>query len=162
MHVKNNRSNNPPFRRQINSWVRNYNNSKVWPPDGHATSVERNINNVLTKMYCTNKREETAGTFHLLSFLLKTAAAKYAFSKALDYNKIKRCKTFSYLITLSYKILLLSFSCINHDDWDFLTWSMCWCCQVLHLIAERGNICQQIHLPAQSGSSKVLKAMRRG
>ncbi|XP_034538328.1 CDK5 regulatory subunit-associated protein 1 [Notolabrus celidotus] len=34
--------------------------------------------------------------------------------------------------------------------------------EVLHLIAERGNICQQIHLPAQSGSSRVLKAMRRG
>ncbi|XP_044077814.1 CDK5 regulatory subunit-associated protein 1 isoform X2 [Siniperca chuatsi] len=34
--------------------------------------------------------------------------------------------------------------------------------EVLHLIAERGNICQQIHLPVQSGSSKVLKAMRRG
>ncbi|KAM9362323.1 mitochondrial tRNA methylthiotransferase CDK5RAP1 [Symphorus nematophorus] len=34
--------------------------------------------------------------------------------------------------------------------------------EVLHLIAERGNICQQIHLPAQSGSSKVLEAMRRG
>ncbi|XP_074522772.1 mitochondrial tRNA methylthiotransferase CDK5RAP1 [Halichoeres trimaculatus] len=34
--------------------------------------------------------------------------------------------------------------------------------EVLHLIAERGNICQQIHLPAQSGSSSVLEAMRRG
>lgn len=34
--------------------------------------------------------------------------------------------------------------------------------EVLHLIAERKNICQQIHLPAQSGSSKVLQAMRRG
>ncbi|XP_070758062.1 mitochondrial tRNA methylthiotransferase CDK5RAP1 [Enoplosus armatus] len=34
--------------------------------------------------------------------------------------------------------------------------------EVLHLIAERGNVCQQIHLPAQSGSSRVLKAMRRG
>ncbi|KAK5934577.1 hypothetical protein CgunFtcFv8_014966 [Champsocephalus gunnari] len=34
--------------------------------------------------------------------------------------------------------------------------------EVIHLIAERGNICTQIHLPAQSGSSKVLKAMRRG
>uniref|UniRef100_A0AAQ6A090 Mitochondrial tRNA methylthiotransferase CDK5RAP1 n=1 Tax=Amphiprion ocellaris TaxID=80972 RepID=A0AAQ6A090_AMPOC len=34
--------------------------------------------------------------------------------------------------------------------------------EVLHLIAERGNICNQIHLPAQSGSSQVLKAMRRG
>ncbi|XP_013856537.1 CDK5 regulatory subunit-associated protein 1 [Austrofundulus limnaeus] len=34
--------------------------------------------------------------------------------------------------------------------------------EVLHLIAERRNICQHIHLPAQSGSSKVLQAMRRG
>ncbi|XP_029990111.1 mitochondrial tRNA methylthiotransferase CDK5RAP1 [Sphaeramia orbicularis] len=34
--------------------------------------------------------------------------------------------------------------------------------QVLHLIAERRNICKQIHLPAQSGSNEVLKAMRRG
>ncbi|XP_017296633.1 CDK5 regulatory subunit-associated protein 1 [Kryptolebias marmoratus] len=34
--------------------------------------------------------------------------------------------------------------------------------EVLHLIAERRNVCKQIHLPAQSGSSQVLKAMRRG
>ncbi|XP_061687504.1 CDK5 regulatory subunit-associated protein 1 [Syngnathoides biaculeatus] len=34
--------------------------------------------------------------------------------------------------------------------------------EVLHLIAERENLCKQIHLPAQSGSSQVLKAMRRG
>lgn len=34
--------------------------------------------------------------------------------------------------------------------------------EVLQLIAERGNICKQIHLPAQSGSNQVLKAMRRG
>ncbi|XP_041837584.1 CDK5 regulatory subunit-associated protein 1 [Melanotaenia boesemani] len=34
--------------------------------------------------------------------------------------------------------------------------------EVLHLIAERNNICKQIHLPAQSGSNQVLEAMRRG
>lgn len=34
--------------------------------------------------------------------------------------------------------------------------------QVLQLIQERRNICKQIHLPAQSGSSRVLHAMRRG
>uniref|UniRef100_A0AAA9TNN2 CDK5 regulatory subunit associated protein 1 n=2 Tax=Bos TaxID=9903 RepID=A0AAA9TNN2_BOVIN len=34
--------------------------------------------------------------------------------------------------------------------------------QVLQLIRERDNICKQIHLPAQSGSSRVLEAMRRG
>ncbi|XP_066558660.1 mitochondrial tRNA methylthiotransferase CDK5RAP1 [Amia ocellicauda] len=34
--------------------------------------------------------------------------------------------------------------------------------EVLQLIQERSNICKQIHLPAQSGSSRVLQAMRRG
>uniref|UniRef100_A0A3B3T5D7 Mitochondrial tRNA methylthiotransferase CDK5RAP1 n=1 Tax=Paramormyrops kingsleyae TaxID=1676925 RepID=A0A3B3T5D7_9TELE len=34
--------------------------------------------------------------------------------------------------------------------------------EVLQLIQERGNICRQLHLPAQSGSSQVLQAMRRG
>ncbi|XP_038606483.1 mitochondrial tRNA methylthiotransferase CDK5RAP1 isoform X2 [Tachyglossus aculeatus] len=34
--------------------------------------------------------------------------------------------------------------------------------EVLELIRERHNICKQIHLPAQSGSSVVLEAMRRG
>ncbi|XP_054247864.1 mitochondrial tRNA methylthiotransferase CDK5RAP1 [Indicator indicator] len=34
--------------------------------------------------------------------------------------------------------------------------------EVLQLIQERHNICKQLHLPAQSGSSRVLEAMRRG
>lgn len=34
--------------------------------------------------------------------------------------------------------------------------------EVLHLIKERANICNQLHLPAQSGNNEVLKAMRRG
>ncbi|XP_016531277.1 mitochondrial tRNA methylthiotransferase CDK5RAP1 isoform X2 [Poecilia formosa] len=34
--------------------------------------------------------------------------------------------------------------------------------EVLQLIAQRQNVCKQIHLPAQSGSNQVLKAMRRG
>ncbi|XP_076967417.1 mitochondrial tRNA methylthiotransferase CDK5RAP1 isoform X2 [Tamandua tetradactyla] len=34
--------------------------------------------------------------------------------------------------------------------------------EVLQLIHERDNICKQIHLPAQSGSTRVLEAMRRG
>lgn len=33
---------------------------------------------------------------------------------------------------------------------------------LLHLMRERSNICKQIHLPAQSGSSAVLDRMRRG
>lgn len=34
--------------------------------------------------------------------------------------------------------------------------------EVLHLIKERPNICNQLHLPAQSGNDRVLAAMRRG
>ncbi|XP_076850387.1 mitochondrial tRNA methylthiotransferase CDK5RAP1 isoform X1 [Brachyhypopomus gauderio] len=34
--------------------------------------------------------------------------------------------------------------------------------EVLQVIQERRNICKQIHLPAQSGSSRILEAMRRG
>ncbi|VDM18527.1 unnamed protein product [Hydatigera taeniaeformis] len=33
---------------------------------------------------------------------------------------------------------------------------------VLQLIAERPNVCSQVHLPAQSGSSSVLERMQRG
>lgn len=32
---------------------------------------------------------------------------------------------------------------------------------VLHLIAEHANICSQIHLPAQSGSNRILESMNR-
>jgi MiaB/RimO family radical SAM methylthiotransferase len=33
---------------------------------------------------------------------------------------------------------------------------------LLYLMAERPNLCSQVHLPAQSGSSRVLESMRRG
>ena len=34
-----------------------------------------------------------------------------------------------------------------------------WCVQV---IARRPNVCKQLHMPAQSGSSSMLERMRRG
>mmetsp|Transcript_3898 Transcript_3898/g.4218 ORF Transcript_3898/g.4218 Transcript_3898/m.4218 type:complete len:772 (+) Transcript_3898:92-2407(+) len=34
--------------------------------------------------------------------------------------------------------------------------------ELLSLMAERNNVCNQLHMPAQSGSSQVLKRMRRG
>ncbi|XP_064594483.1 mitochondrial tRNA methylthiotransferase CDK5RAP1-like [Liolophura sinensis] len=34
--------------------------------------------------------------------------------------------------------------------------------EVLQLIRDRPNICNQLHIPAQSGNSETLKAMRRG
>lgn len=34
--------------------------------------------------------------------------------------------------------------------------------ELLTLMAERSNVCNQLHMPAQSGSTSVLKRMRRG
>lgn len=34
--------------------------------------------------------------------------------------------------------------------------------ELLHIISENENICRHIHLPAQSGSSRILKLMNRG
>ena len=34
--------------------------------------------------------------------------------------------------------------------------------EVLHVMASRHNICKSIHLPAQSGSTRILELMRRG
>lgn len=34
--------------------------------------------------------------------------------------------------------------------------------EVLHIIKERPNICKHLHLPAQSGSSRILELMKRG
>lgn len=34
--------------------------------------------------------------------------------------------------------------------------------ELLHLMAERPNVCNQLHLPAQSGSTTMLKRMKRG
>jgi tRNA-2-methylthio-N6-dimethylallyladenosine synthase len=34
--------------------------------------------------------------------------------------------------------------------------------ELLHVIAQHENICRHIHLPAQSGSSRILKLMKRG
>jgi tRNA-2-methylthio-N6-dimethylallyladenosine synthase len=33
---------------------------------------------------------------------------------------------------------------------------------ILHVMAENGNICNHLHLPIQSGSERILKAMNRG
>jgi MiaB/RimO family radical SAM methylthiotransferase len=34
--------------------------------------------------------------------------------------------------------------------------------ELLHLMAERPNVCNQLHMPAQSGSTTMLKRMKRG
>lgn len=34
--------------------------------------------------------------------------------------------------------------------------------ELLHLMAERSNVCSQLHMPAQSGNSSMLKRMKRG
>lgn len=63
----------------------------------------------------TGKKQQGLVPLHLLSILLKAAAAKYAFSKALDHNKIKHCKTCLFPTWLHFptKSCFFLFSCIK-------------------------------------------------
>ena len=38
----------------------------------------------------------------------------------------------------------------------------CYVCFDFQVIARRANVCKQLHMPAQSGSSSLLERMRRG
>ena len=53
------------------------------------------------------------------------------------------------------RLLSYSLSCVTYTD-NASSKSVCYamCC--------RHNVCSQLHLPAQSGSTAMLKAMRRG
>ncbi len=50
---------------------------------------------------------------------------------------------------------------------DSTTYNICHSCSVvpalaLQVIAENHNVCNQLHMPAQSGASTILQRMRRG
>lgn len=61
----------------------------------------------------TGKKQQGLVPLHLLSILLKAAAAKYAFSKALDHNKKKPCKTCPTWLDFTTKSCFFLFSCIK-------------------------------------------------
>jgi len=74
----------------------------------------------------------------------------------LEKNGIKEVITFANLLELVAKVnsdLRIRFSTSHPKDITD---------EVLHVMAKHENICKYIHLPAQSGNSRILELMNRG
>jgi len=81
---------------------------------------------------------------------------KKDFEKVSTENKDLKIVSFASLlekVALVSPLLRIRFSTSNPQDMTD---------EVLHVIAKYPNICKYIHLPMQSGSSRVLKLMNRG
>ncbi|HTB30568.1 MAG TPA: tRNA (N6-isopentenyl adenosine(37)-C2)-methylthiotransferase MiaB [Bacteroidia bacterium] len=81
---------------------------------------------------------------------------KKDFEKVLTENKDLETVSFANLleqVALISPLLRIRFSTSNPQDMTD---------EVLHVIAKYHNICKYIHLPMQSGSSRVLEMMNRG
>jgi len=89
------------------------------------------------------------------SYLWYGGGAKKDFEKAGESAKATAVDFAMLLerVALSVPRMRIRFSTSNPQDMED---------SVLHAIARHPNICNYIHLPVQSGSSKVLKEMNRG
>ncbi len=100
-------------------------------------------------------REVTLLGQNIDSYLWYGGGAKKDFDKAPEDDK-KNAVRFSGLLTLvaeTFPQMRIRFCTSNpHDMTD----------DVLDAIAGHGNICRYLHLPFQSGSTRVLRHMRRG
>ncbi|MCK5907296.1 MAG: MiaB/RimO family radical SAM methylthiotransferase, partial [Flavobacteriales bacterium] len=88
------------------------------------------------------------------SYLWYGGGAKKDFTKASE-EKQKNALRFSELLDMVAQAvpkMRLRFATSNPHDMSV---------DVLHVIAKHRNICKYIHLPVQSGSTKILKAMNR-
>ena len=89
------------------------------------------------------------------SYLWYGGGAKKDFKKATNENQ-ENCIRFSNLLDKVAKVnplLRIRFSTSNPQDMGI---------DVIETMAKHENICKYIHLPVQSGSSRVLKIMKRG
>ncbi|MEE2954327.1 MAG: tRNA (N6-isopentenyl adenosine(37)-C2)-methylthiotransferase MiaB [Bacteroidota bacterium] len=89
------------------------------------------------------------------SYLWYGGGLKKEFKNASKISQ-KNAVNFSNLLELVAKVdpkLRIRFSTSNPQDMTD---------EVLHTIAKYDNICKYIHLPVQSGSSRILKLMNRG
>ena len=81
---------------------------------------------------------------------------KKDFEKAASENKNIEVVSFAALlekVAMVSPLLRIRFSTSNPQDMTD---------EVLHIIAKHHNICKYVHLPMQSGSSRVLELMNRG
>lgn len=88
------------------------------------------------------------------SYLWYGGGLKKDFSTATDMQKATAVNFDSLLemVATSFPKMRIRFSTSNPQDMHE---------SVLHIIAKYPNICKHIHLPVQSGSNRILKAMNR-
>ena len=108
-----------------------------------------------TNLFNNGYREITLLGQNVDSYLWYGGGAKKNFRKASIEAK-KNSLNFAKLLDLVSKInnrLRIRFSTSNPQDMSL---------EVIEVMASNNNICNHIHLPVQSGSSRLLKAMKRG
>ena len=107
------------------------------------------------ELFAQGYREITLLGQNVDSYLWYGGGAKKNFRKASEINK-KNSVTFAMLlekVALINKKLRIRFSTSNPQDMTK---------DVILTMKKYSNICKYIHLPVQSGSSKILKKMNRG
>ena len=114
-------------------------------------SILKECNDLFNNGY----REITLLGQNVDSYLWYGGGAKKDFKKATNENQ-ENCIRFSNLLDKVAKVnplLRIRFSTSNPQDMGI---------DVIETMAKHENICKYIHLPVQSGSSRVLKIMKRG
>jgi len=114
-------------------------------------SILKECNDLFNNGY----REITLLGQNVDSYLWYGGGAKKDFKKATIENQ-KNCIKFSNLLDRVAKVnplLRIRFSTSNPQDMGI---------DVIDVMAKHNNICNYIHLPVQSGSSRLLKVMKRG
>ena len=114
-------------------------------------SILKECNDLFNKGY----REITLLGQNVDSYLWYGGGAKKDFKKATNENQ-QNCIKFSNILDMVAKVnplLRIRFSTSNPQDMGI---------DVIDIMAKHKNICNYIHLPVQSGSTRLLKLMRRG
>lgn len=113
-------------------------------------SIIEEVNDLWTKGY----KEITLLGQNVDSYLWYGGGLKKDFEKASDFEKAT-ATDFAKLLELCAKAqpkMRIRFSTSNPQDMHI---------EVIEMMAKYDNICNHIHLPVQSGSNRILKAMNR-
>ena len=115
----------------------------------------QSIINECTGLFNKGYREITLLGQNVDSYLWYGGGAKKDFRKASPKTQEKIINFASLLdeVAKINPLLRIRFSTSNPQDMNT---------DVIDIIAKHNNICKNIHLPVQSGSSKILKLMNRG
>ncbi|MAW21287.1 MAG: tRNA (N6-isopentenyl adenosine(37)-C2)-methylthiotransferase MiaB [Flavobacteriales bacterium] len=108
-----------------------------------------------TDLFNDGYREVTLLGQNVDSYLWYGGGAKKNFKNASKENQLN-CTKFANLLDIIAKanpLLRIRFSTSNPQDMSI---------DVIETMAKYNNICNYIHLPVQSGSTRILKLMKRG